>query len=119
MKAELKDIYSTTLPNAYSSIPDDVANCWVDIHAEIGVKGEDAADTFVFQVCTIQRLTEIVEANGYLCERHLVVMESFDWNLVEQSISEIILPLEADDWNSLAKKIHDFGAWEYFELDDE
>lgn len=117
MRAELKSIFGTALPETYISVPEDVTDCWVDIMADIGAVGEQGADTFTFQVVTLKKLQSLLQTEKCLIEPRLIIVQEFDWAAIEAAICSLISKFEAPDWGSLAAKIHLYAAWEYDGLD--
>lgn len=113
MKAFLDGIFSIDLPNGPPQLPEDPSNCWIVVQADIGVIGGSGADTFTFNVCTLKKLQHILNQEEYQLGRHLVLVEEFDWEVIERAIKNLLAPLQADDWESLATKIGRFGEWEF------
>ena len=119
MKAYLEGIYSIDLPSGPPEMPSNPYDCWIVIQAEIGVEGHSGADTFTFYVCTVKKLRDILSMDNVEFGRHLILVENFDWAIVENAIKGILDELEADTWDQLAAKIHEYGEWEFNDYNDE
>lgn len=113
MDAELHGLSSVDLPEGPPQMPEDPRDCWVPIEADIGVKGESGADIFTFYVCTPGRLARTLGQVPHQFGRHLLVVERFDWSVVEAAIRELIADLSASSWDELAEKIGRYGLWEF------
>lgn len=99
MKATLKGIYSIDLPEGDPSLPEDPENCWIVLQADIGLNdGTEAADTFTFYVCTVKKLSAIVKEKNYRFGRHLIIVDRFDWQMVESAIFKICDETGGENW---------------------
>jgi Immunity protein 8 len=119
LKPILQDIHSTFLPKSFKSMPENITDCWVDIVASIGVAEADGGDYFTFQVCTTNRLERIIGSGEFLVVSKLIIVNKFDWELVETAVKSILENLEADTWEQLAAKIHEYGEWEFHDYQSE
>lgn len=113
MKAELDGLSSVDLPSGPPQMPEDPLDCWIPIEANIGVRGESGADIFTFYVCTPTRLSSTLRLMPHQFGRHLLVVERFDWSVVEVAIRALLGSLSADSWDDLATKIGRYGLWEF------
>lgn len=113
MEASLQGLFSVDLPKGPSQMPENPFDCWIPVEAEIGVRGEAGADTFTFYVCTPNRLARSVQRTPYQFGRHLLIVEKFDWSVVESAIQSLLETLTADSWGDLAIRIGRYGHWEY------
>lgn len=113
MKAYLDGIYSIDIPSGKPELPHDPENCWIVIQADIGSEGLSGSDTFTFYVCTVKKLSHILGTKNFQLGHHLILVEYFDWDVIEEAIKDIIIKLEADTWVQLAKKINEHGEWEF------
>ena len=120
MKAYLNgSIYSIDLPSGPPEMPKDPYDCWIVIQADIGVAGKEGADIFTFYVCTAKRVNSILQNEDFLLGHHLILVEKFDWQVVENAIKNILNNLEANTWEQLAIKLNEYGGWEFSDYDDE
>ena len=118
MKAYLDGIFSIDLSSGKPELPEDPENCWIVIQADIGAYGGSGADTFTFYVCTINKLNHNLSIKNFKFGRHLILVKRFDWDIVEHAIKSMLDELEADTWEQLAAKIHEYGEWEFNDYDD-
>lgn len=81
--------------------------------ADAGVKIEEGADTFTFYVCTPTRLKKVLQVEPCRVGRHLLIVQHFDWAVVEASIRNLIGNLTGESWKELAAKVGRYGLWEF------
>ena len=113
MKARLEGIYSIDLPDGPPRLPEDPSDCWIVVQADIGPVGTDGADTFTFYVCTLKRLQRALKSEAWQFGRHSLIVERFDWDIVESAIRRMVDDQEAADWDALAAKLGQYGQWEF------
>lgn len=110
MRPELRSLSSTDLSDGES--PSDPIKAWVGVQAEIGVHGNEGADTFSFVVATPSALTE----GGLPRWGHgLLLVESFDWSVVRAAVEKLLGHCEAEDWDEIAAKIGRYLDWEFYD----
>lgn len=119
MKSYLDGICSIDLPSGPPELPDNPHDCWIIIQADIGPEGEEGLDIFTFYVCTVEKLKCGLQSQGFQLGHHLILIERFDWQIVENAIKSILDKLVADNWDQLAAKINEYGEWEYNAYKDE
>ena len=113
MKPVLKGLSSPALSPGPPKIPENPLDFWVNLWAHIGFKGNNAADDFVFYVCSPSRLATVVQVEGPQFGRHLLIVERFDWDEIEAEIQSLLEGIEGDDWESVAQQIGRYGYWEF------
>ena len=113
MDAELHGLSSVDLPAGPPQLPEDPLDCWVPVEADMGVRGEPGTDSFTFYVCTPIRLARTLGKMPHQFGRHLLIVERFDWSVLDTAIRQLIGDLSADTWNELASKIGRYGLWEF------
>lgn len=106
-------IYSLELSNGPPQLPPDPKDCWIVVYADIGQEGSRGADTFTFYVCTLKKLVTIVRKKRYELQRHLLIVERFDWGLVESAILSICERATGETWDEVATQIGRYGHWEF------
>lgn len=112
-KAQIKnDLCSIDLPRGKSQLPRDPDDCWILVYANIGMEGSADAETFLFYVCTLKRITRMVHHEGFELGRHLVLLERFDWRRVEEAIGAVCAECTGETWEEIASKLGIFGARE-------
>ena len=70
-------------------------------------------ETFQATVCTPTALAEMVERDGVVIGRHLILVSSVDKAKVETIVRDRLRRLDADNWPGLAGKIGRIGLWEF------
>ena len=113
MKAKLDGIYSPDLPSGYDEMPENPKDCWVIIHADIGVEGGQGMDCFTMYVTTPEFLSKSVRNDRYQLGRGLLILHEFDWELVEQAINSVCSEIEADSWVDMENKLSKSFFYEY------
>lgn len=111
--AILKAIFSPDLPAGEPSLPPDPSNCWVVIHADIGLPGSGAADTFTFFVTTTSFLKRELECSTYQIGRGLIVLREFSWPHVSAAIEDVIGRCAGKTWVEIAARLSQYGESEY------
>ncbi|UTW56755.1 Imm8 family immunity protein [Kordiimonas sp. SCSIO 12610] len=112
MKAHLDGIWSSVIPDGQSQ-PEDQEDFWADIVAEIGPEHGKGAEMFTFQVCSPKWLEHSLKSNDFIIDKNLIIIEKFDWQLIETAIKKLIARFECDTWEELAKEIDRYGEWEF------
>lgn len=114
MKAEIKSLHSLqsedTLINYW---PDDVSSFGTWIRAYIGPQGEAGSEAFDIQVCTPDWLKSQCAAEGPMWGRHMLIVETYDYDAIKGLIERYVESSEGDDWASIAGKLSRIGAWEF------
>jgi hypothetical protein len=64
MQAELRGLYSPTLPSGPSEAPENPCDRWVVMQADIGHEGGNGADIFTFYVTTPAFLERTLDDGG-------------------------------------------------------
>ena len=113
MKARLEGIYSVDLPSGPPGLPADPRDCWLVVQAEIGPETGQGTDTFTFYVCTPERLQRLLQVAPCQTGRHLLIVEQFDWAVIDLVIRDLLGSLSAQSWEQLAAKIGRYGLWEF------
>lgn len=114
MRAELKSLYSLELEDPLVNYrPDDASNFGTWIRAYVGPQGGRGAETFDIQVCTSDWLKLQCATQGPLWGRHMLIVETYDYNVIKAHIERYITNSEGLDWESVAAKLGRIGAWEF------
>jgi hypothetical protein len=112
MRAELKslDWDGHALPDFR---PEDAGRFRVTVAASIGPAGQDGAELFQFTVCSPQWLAEESLPKGFAFQRHTLLVDRWNPDLVERAIHDLCLRTEGDDWSEIAASLSRFGLWEF------
>jgi hypothetical protein len=115
MRAELKDLDTPDSPDASlaSFSPEDGERFRLQVTASIGVAGEDGADLFDFTVCSPSWLAGEELYKGFAFQRHTLLVERWDADLVERAIGDLCRRTEGESWEEIAQKLSRYGYWEF------
>lgn len=113
MKAKLDGIYSPDLPSGYGELPDDPRDCWVVIHADIGTDCGLGMDCFTLYVTTPIFLERSIRVDLFQTGRGLLIVNEFDWGVVEDAISSVCLEIEAETWQAIVSQLSMSFLYEY------
>lgn len=114
MKAELKSLHSLELEDGLVNYwPSDASNFGTWIRAYVGPQGGRGAETFDIQVCTPDWLKSQCNAQGPLWGRHMLIVNTYDYNVIKAYVERYIANSEGEDWESIAVKLSRIGAWEF------
>lgn len=108
MKARLDGIYSPDLVSEYGELPEEPEDCWIIIHADIGPDNDPGADRFTCYVTTPKFLAGIIKYDRFQLYRGLLVVNEFDWEVVEEAINSVCLEVEGDSWSEIVTQLSRF-----------
>jgi hypothetical protein len=98
-------ISSPDAPNLQSFVPEVRNHFCLRIEAEIGPRGGHGHEVFAVEVCTPQWLADRVAIDGYLCSRHYLDVQEYNYGVIRRQLERLLTRLEARDWEALANKI--------------
>ena len=109
MRAELRslDYFESDL----SSIEGE-AFC-INVTATIGAVGERGGDDFTLEVCSPAWLQAELESDQVVSGQYRLIMEEFDFPLLERFVAKRVGQTEGPDWLSVAKKLAAWSCWEF------
>ena len=117
MRAHLFSLFSadTGAIDLSDYVPDDPEYVGLYVEADVGVEGEEGADSFGFAVRTPRWLADEAaqSATGYLAARHYLILPRWDFQLLWKAITELCAQAEGPDWESVAARLARYGHWEY------
>jgi Immunity protein 8 len=116
---EIKRLYSLDLPGPDDE-PEDRADCWVRINADIGPTFSETADTFYLVVATPLALARAADAQGAVWGAHVLVIPRFDWEIVRRELLQQVeqVASQADTWEEFARRFSAYAAWEFADFED-
>ena len=79
----------------------------------IGDKNLSTSDSFHIQVGTAKGLEEFFKGEGPVFLRHFLLVEEYNWNLIEKTIIKKFKKCYDDDWNKMVKNLVVYFGWEY------
>jgi|SRR3989338_3352331 len=94
-KRYIDGVYCIDYPGP-GELPTDPYNAYGDVRVDIGYEGEKGLSNYAFDVYTLQQLTDDIKSGDakYLFGRHLLIVEKFDYDLIEKAIESIIDKIE-------------------------
>lgn len=114
MKIKLDGIYSPDLPSGYAELPDEPENCWVVINADIGLDdGNSSTDCFTFYITTPQYLGGSLSEVKHQFGCGLIILESFDWFVVESAIMDLCAKIKVKSWDHAVQELSRYGFYEF------
>jgi len=105
---EIKSIRCDDL--AYGEQPSDSEDCSVSIVVEIGLKGQQGADLFYFDVVTPKYLMRTTETRW---GRGCLIMDTFSWSVVEMSVQKLLSHCTQQTWQEVATELGKELYWEF------
>jgi hypothetical protein len=94
----------------YGDLPPDPEECSVSIDVEIGPKGSNGGDRFSFEVVTPKYLFGVT---GTRWGRGLLIVNKFDWQVVESFVAKLLRHSQGETWEDVAKEISKEMPWEF------
>lgn len=108
IEPEIKSIMSSDLVDR--CLPDDPANCAVNVEVEIGPKGGAGAEIFYFTAITPEYLACNPETRW---GRGLLVIEEFTWEAVQGMLGRLLMHARKDTWAEVTAELSKELHWEY------
>lgn len=108
MKAELRYLHSPDLEEP--SLPPDPRNCSVAIQALIGPDDGPGEESFQFEVITRHHLNQ---SSGTRWGRGLLILDSFDWNVVRDLLRARLAIATGETWHDVAVQLNKELLWEF------
>lgn len=104
MHAELKGLDTADAEGGelVAFCPDDAAHFALRVTASIGPAGQDGAELFQFEVCSPSSLANQSLPKGFAFQRHTLLLQRWDPQLVERAIRDLCLRTEGEGWAEIA-----------------
>jgi len=112
MKAEIKYIHSPDVEDLTSWSPR-TPNFSVLVQVVVGPEGSDGEESFDVVFCTPGWLAQKAQDTGIVDGRHMYVVSSWNWPIIQQYLDQRVTEIIADDWDGLATLLGRFGKWEF------
>ncbi|MES2407734.1 MAG: immunity 8 family protein [Pseudomonadota bacterium] len=94
-------------------IPQIPHNFCVWLTLAIGPEGKEGSDLFQVGVCTVTWLAHQLSIQGTYVLRHMLLVESFDLELIKKTLHEIIANAERPNWEESVPVLCRYFAWEF------
>ena len=101
--AEDLNIYTPPIPDNFCM--------WLTL--AIGPEGVEGSHLFQVGVCTVRWLAHQLSIKGAYALRHMILVESFDFELIKKTIHEIIENAERSNWEESVPILCRYFAWEF------
>ena len=93
--------------------PDIPDNFCVWLTLSIGPEGVDGSHLFQVGICTVSWLAHQLLIKRASVLRHMILVESFDFELIRKAVSEIIANAERPSWEDSVSILCRYFAWEF------
>jgi hypothetical protein len=92
----------------------DDAECFgLNLTASIGPADDDGAELFQLTACTARWLAEQDLPKGFAFQRHTLLLQRWDPDLVARAVADLCRHTEGATWNEVATKLSRFAYWEF------
>ena len=109
---EIKRIYADDVDlRAYD--PDPTVPFSVNIVMDVGAVGHAGADIFYLRVSNLLDLAEDVRLNGTWVARHTVIVETFNFEAIRESLKKAVARCTGVTWPDVVLKLSAIGEWEF------
>jgi hypothetical protein len=88
-------------------------NFCVWLTLSIGPEGVEGSDLFQVGVCTTTWLAHQLSSQSAYVLRHMILVESFDFELIKKTVHEIIKNAERSSWEESVQVLCRYFAWEF------
>ncbi len=115
MRAELKGLDAADAPGSDLALfrPDDAEHFVLWVTATIGPADHPGEELFQFCVCSPGWLASQSLQKGFAFQRHTLLLERWDPELVERAIGDLCRRTEGTDWSEVGTALSRFGRWEF------
>jgi hypothetical protein len=120
MKAELKDVSSSTLESLESFTPDNPSSFSLWVTLSIGPEGTDAADDFEALICSVDSVAAMAAESSVIVGQPLIIAERWDYPQIRQRIADYCSACQGEEWEDVLPMLTRIGLWEFenFNPDD-
>jgi hypothetical protein len=115
IRGELRSLFSFDTPGGLDRFhPSDPDRFGVRVRAMVGPQGSPGEESFDLTVCTFAWLAEETTLEkGFAFLRHVLVVRSWDADLIKRAIADRCRRTEGETWNEVAAKLGRYGYWEF------
>jgi hypothetical protein len=114
MRAEIHHLLTPDIDPA-AFVPDDPERFAFLVQMLAGPAGEEGEESFQFEVCTPGWLRDRVRTEGPMSGRHFVIVDSFNWPVLQSYFQRLVTRCWGADWHEVATKLSRYGFWEFEE----
>lgn len=116
-RAHLHYLHSPDAFDLRAFAPEDPTNVGIVVQAMIGPDDGAASESFDFLVCTPNWLKAQLRTDGARVGRHHLIVDAFDFAMIEASIRALCDRAAGPDWKSVASYLGRYGKWEFEDYD--
>ncbi len=88
-------------------------NFLINVNLRIGPTDQDGAHDYILTVCSVRRLSHIIDKEGSVCGRHMLILNRFDANEIRGFIDKVIRKSDRSNFEESSNILARFFAWEY------
>ena len=116
--AELDSIVCYSVMEGFEKYVPENGECFsIEIQVDVGIKGQEGAEIFSFNVCTAKWLEENYK-DEIVFLRHIILVPYFNYEMLKNRIEKLIKSIHAETWNEYAEKLSRYGYWEFEDYQD-
>ena len=106
------DIGKASLKKWQPQNPHDV---WLSMSMEIGEKGDNASNIFLFTLATPEGIRRNLEESGrnHKFGRFYLIVKEYNWKTIEKTIQEKVKRCQSDSWEESVRLLSRDFKWEY------
>lgn len=106
------DIGRVSLEEWTPQNPEDI---WIPMSMEIGEKGDDASNIFLFTIATPEGIQKNLNASGqyYKFGRFCLIVKQYNWKTIKNIIQERVKRCQRNSWEESVKLLSRNFKWEY------
>ncbi|MDQ2848153.1 MAG: immunity 8 family protein [Actinomycetota bacterium] len=93
--------------------PDRGVDQTINLVMVIGPQDGPGDETFQITVCTPEALTVLLDRDGIVVGRHLLLVGGINKTKIEAFLQDRLRRLDGDNWGGLAEKISRLAYWEF------
>jgi Immunity protein 8 len=112
MRAVLRRLHSPDADPLSEFAPHDPEAFSILVQALVGPSDGEGEESFDFLVCTPRWLAAQEFEKGFVWPRSHLLLQRWDYTVVERAIGDVIVHAEGPDWPSVAAQIGRYGGWE-------
>jgi hypothetical protein len=97
---EIRSLFCVELEQG--RLPSDPEHCALYIYAQIGIRGQEAADTFGFTAITPSAISGSHERRW---GRGYIVLPRFSWEAVRSELEKVLVQCSGPSWTSIEAEL--------------
>lgn len=111
MRATLRRLHSPDVYDLRSWSPE--GDFGILVQLLVGPVGGPGEESFGITLCTAAWLAERAREERIVDARHHVIVDAYDYDLVERYLQERVVGLEGSTWEEVAERLGRLGHWEF------